>query len=1237
MTTISPRPEAQPSTYNELSKTQQRAVSSIVQYLDQFVLNAPPSTDAKSSLFRLDLQRSSNVLLIDGERGSGKTVTLLTLLAYLMSPFDPENKDLAAIREGVDNAVRRNADARRATGIPVPVLDMQPLPRGTSLLMQLATRLYKLVESHPASVDYRGEVPALGDHADAGQILRTAWQRLVRAAASAEPEGSRSRNLTPEDLADELEAQERERADLIECWSTFVDRAAKVDLSQLGYKGSTGGEPCLIISIDDADMNPSRCVELLELVRSLWHPRVVFLLTGHIEMFHELLQRKFEKDGLSSVRAEQLARLYFDKVVPRQQRFEVWADVDAALKLLPGSAKVWLNAIQSIPELSSAVPQRWRVVRNLEGPLNRDGTFGPMSARAFLRSALDEADLAPSAVRHLERHILPVLAEEDYEAKDLASFVLDDGDLVLQYELRKQAVGLRSALSLAVHKRGQWQVALKAGRVVAAGSANQAPIPLPREVEAALYLAAISADDIGEGGRLSRELTPASYPFADAHVKADKLDLSFAWPTPEWVKTIDFLLFRQRWEQILDEFRPRLAAAEADRPDAAREEAVAQLVYAFLSTLCALAKDGELSAFDAKDAATTVPDWDRLSARLFELAKDTSHPRQRAFADWAVTGATMFFWSEYGLPTPARDAFARCWLRWLWRSTTDDRTYKALFGRVKDAQAHIVRRTAEQFRDVNVSDPTVLLDALHLTRDPLLGAMFRDTDEKRVASWGKELSSRPEKRSQMVQEIIDDILTNIRFGGAQDLGNILNQSDFHYDEHLSFHLRDQLGQIWVVLPAGSPEALESRMSLEQYVQRHADMGDWPEQEMMWLIGSHTGPIRSLISSLRPYTTMDGASVSSNALRETLQVFAGLMSWSLPDLGKDAMLAQTYNLPSVDVQDKAFAIQPGLSPDWTLQITKIDRDSWWLERSGKSGIQMVRMLTSLHDSVVDENDIELERTGIELNIEHHLCFTEQLAVKVKDSDQIFMAPEPNWLTVFELKMLVGNYGVIAEQMLGYLDTQKARTAINVYCLALIICANRALFRQPNWDFVSPIVKSPEWSQRKLGLERFAIRTARDYLSRIRSRHYRGHRWQAVDAWARYGVPLYAAPESGMTEEEAGEWLSLFADAIEQDRDQLRAVRRHRAKLALHKAERSCEPADVDMLLNHIDAQVPATHAWLRLIERRASPPATPMGGTSTEPPPAAKTKRKPTHSSQKPKTAQQKPKAATRNPKTTQRR
>lgn len=1199
MSQMNPRPEAQPQTYDSLSKTQQRAVSGILQYLDQFVAKAPFPTSESETMVRLDLNRPSNVVLIDGERGSGKTETLLTLLGFWAAAFEPNDKDLQKIRSSVDEAVTR--ETRPASGIPVPVLDMQPLPSGTSLLMQLATRLYRLVEHQAAPDNAKTKTPPFVDSADTGQALYAAWQRLVRAAASAESEGKASRSLTPEDLADALEWRERESGSLREAWRKFASQVVKQDFRKLGYQGTPDGKPCLIVSIDDADMNPSRCVELLELVRSLWHPRVVFLLTGHTELFHELLQHKFEKDGLSSERAERLARLYFDKVVPKHQRFTVWADADSALRTLPSSAGVWRSIMQSVPELKKAIPRRWRAVRDLEAQLNLEkGAPGPTSATVLLSGVLEEADLAPAVVRHMARHVLPVSEEDDDDGLEQSHFVLDDGDLVLQPGLKRKPVGLSDALSLALYWRGQSQLAVKTGRIVTAGRLNEAPIPLPREVEAALYLAAISADDIGEGGRLNRELTPASYAFAESHIKTGKLDLCFAWPTPEWVKTVDFLLFRHRWEQLLGEFRPLLAAAEADRPSSEQETAVTRLVYAFLSLLCTLGEEGENSTFSAKDAAMEAPAWEKLVERLFKIAKDTSHYRQRVFADWAMTGATMFLWSEYGLSSAAQEEFARCWLRGLWKSTSGDHEYRTQFDRVKQARKDILRRTAELFMGAHGNELQWLFDAVLATRHSLLGDAFRDLDEQRIARWKERLVSRPEEQSLIAQEAIDDILSNVQHIDSSELAKLFGQDAFHYDEHLSLHLRDQLLHIAIGLPTESSVVFQEHLSLVRYLQNHADMGIWPARELIWQFGSQTGPLRTLISSLRQYENKKDGNPSSDALREIVRVFATLMSTSLPDPSKEAMLARTYQQPSVDAQDRSVVIQPGIDPDWKLQITKIDRDTWWQEGWSNTGIELIGMLTSLHDLIIDQSDIELERTDIAGSFDDHLCFTEQLAVKVEHSGYIFMAAEPRWRTVSELKMLVGNYGVIASRLLEYLDKQQARTATNVYCLALVICANRALFRNPNWDLLAPIFKSQEWGTRKIGEDRFAIRTARDYLARVRSRHYRGRRWQAVEAWARYGVPLYAAPESGMTEEEASEWLSLFADAIEQDREQLRAVRRYRAQLALQKADKPATSDAVEALLEQIDASVPPTHAWLRLIEQRPIPPANPTGGTSPAP-------------------------------------
>ena len=47
--------------------------------------------------------------------------------------------------------------------------------------------------------------------------------------------------------------------------------------------------PRLVVPIDDADMQPRRTVELLDLLRTLWHPQVVFLLAGHEDLFFKRL------------------------------------------------------------------------------------------------------------------------------------------------------------------------------------------------------------------------------------------------------------------------------------------------------------------------------------------------------------------------------------------------------------------------------------------------------------------------------------------------------------------------------------------------------------------------------------------------------------------------------------------------------------------------------------------------------------------------------------------------------------------------------------------------------------------------------------------------------------------------------------------------------------------------------------------------------------------------------------
>lgn len=78
------RREAQPHTWGELTAQQRQVIEQINDWLREYVsLPVPAEGKGKSLLQRalVDEHRYSNVVLIDGGRGSGKTSVMMTLLA----------------------------------------------------------------------------------------------------------------------------------------------------------------------------------------------------------------------------------------------------------------------------------------------------------------------------------------------------------------------------------------------------------------------------------------------------------------------------------------------------------------------------------------------------------------------------------------------------------------------------------------------------------------------------------------------------------------------------------------------------------------------------------------------------------------------------------------------------------------------------------------------------------------------------------------------------------------------------------------------------------------------------------------------------------------------------------------------------------------------------------------------------------------------------------------------------
>ncbi len=259
-------------------------------------------------------------MLIDGARGSGKTSVLLTLLELWRRPIW-ERLDLGpwGERQKARESYAPESDLSPDKGwshweeewleeprwigwqlIPLRPLDLHPLPRDVSLFAWIASRLLKFVELDEEMEGESGDraeyigpsLPIASWNPDVEHEPKSkrAWREFIRDAASGWDSNleQRKASLDPEAYAVELEQAELARHTIVESWQRFVN--AVLEDTRARFGGLVRKDARLVIPIDDADMNPERCVEVLNAVRVLWHPRVVFLLTGNSRLFIKMLR-----------------------------------------------------------------------------------------------------------------------------------------------------------------------------------------------------------------------------------------------------------------------------------------------------------------------------------------------------------------------------------------------------------------------------------------------------------------------------------------------------------------------------------------------------------------------------------------------------------------------------------------------------------------------------------------------------------------------------------------------------------------------------------------------------------------------------------------------------------------------------------------------------------------------------------------------------------------------------------
>lgn len=288
----------------------------------------------------IDPDRESRALLLDGPRGSGKTSALLTLLqgwgdSSLLSRSAPGTGYTSPEPSPPSPETISNPRGRI---VPVGIIDLQPLADGTNLLQLIASHFAHIVDA----------IDGIGSHSDAPPSLAAAWQgglsrepesrRLWRKLIATIAGGfdrslqGRAAQLDLEAYALEFEQQGRHRLDL-DVFYDFIEALLGDLCTRLGRNRSEA--PLFVLAIDDADMAPQRSVELLWTVRALWHPRCVFILTGHSDLFQLQLRQHYIGELLRPIghrpvpsqdqdeiarHATTMASEAYEKIIPPNQR-----------------------------------------------------------------------------------------------------------------------------------------------------------------------------------------------------------------------------------------------------------------------------------------------------------------------------------------------------------------------------------------------------------------------------------------------------------------------------------------------------------------------------------------------------------------------------------------------------------------------------------------------------------------------------------------------------------------------------------------------------------------------------------------------------------------------------------------------------------------------------------------------------------------------------------------------------
>ena len=302
--------------------------------------------------------RSPNVLLLDGERGTGKTSLLLTMAhrwnVHSNCGVERHDNNPVKYKKRVEQIQHLHLvpDGNLPEQFhPLRILDFDPIPPQMSLISGIVHAWQPLVEKY----DELTRFPA--DCDDEVDTLQDRWEQLFRVATVGWSPVPAAKGLLEQVL--DRQEQVREWQNLGQRWYEFVSEVIRRG-KRLKDSHRLDCAPVFIIMIDDVDLQVERIREVLPALRLLYHPNVAFLVAAHWDHLIDTLKidflgrqnrisnRKIERNALTEADNDKwagtLAFAAATKVFPRKNKWTLQKLSLFQLLAFPGSGG---NAIDS--------------------------------------------------------------------------------------------------------------------------------------------------------------------------------------------------------------------------------------------------------------------------------------------------------------------------------------------------------------------------------------------------------------------------------------------------------------------------------------------------------------------------------------------------------------------------------------------------------------------------------------------------------------------------------------------------------------------------------------------------------------------------------------------------------------------------------------------------------------------------------------------------------------------------